>query len=113
MHNSEDEAKKLIGEDRSSWSGRGRARKAYRSMPLTPDEEVPPHRSPRKNKKKHVHKWGEWEFVGKEVKVWWWTRKRETITVYKWVRVCKKCGYRDKAQSTTDKPTQFMRRWYW
>ena len=111
MLDSEKEARKLVS-DPSSWSKRRIMKKAYRAMALTPDEEVPRHRSPRKNKKKHVHKWGEWSLVGKEIRRPWYG-KRIPFTVYKWVRLCKRCGHRDNAVSTTEKPTQNMRRWIW
>ena len=111
MLDSEKEAKKLVS-DPSSWSKRRIMKKAYNAMALTPDEEVPRHRSPRKKKKKHFHKWGEWTLVGKETRSNWFGKK-SPYTVYNWVRVCKKCGCRDIAMSTTEKPTQSMRRWIW
>ncbi len=111
MLDSEKEARKLVS-DPSSWSKRRIMKKAYGAMALTPDEEVPRHRKSRKNKKKHVHKWGEWTLVGKELRRSWW-KKIKPFTVYKWSRSCKKCGYKDRAMSTTEKPTQNMRRWIW
>ncbi len=117
MLDSEKEAKKLVS-DPSSWSKRRIMKKAYNAMALTPDEEVPRHRKSRKNKKKHVHKWGEWTLIGKEKRypfygTLWFGKKKVPYTVYKWVRACKKCGYKDRAMSTTEKPTQNMRRWIW
>jgi hypothetical protein len=102
MLNSEDEAFRLSGDDRGSWSARGRARKAYRSMPATPDEEVPRHRRSRKNRKKHVHKWGEWQKNGTYKKPVWGHGKIVYVVAPKWYRVCKKCGYKERVP-----------RWYW
>lgn len=98
MLNSEDEAYRLSGDDKGSWSARGRAKKAYRHMPALPDEEAPRHRRSRKNRKKHVHKWGEWIKEGEAVR-YSWAKPRHRYTIIKWVRTCKKCGHRDRGQS--------------
>jgi seryl-tRNA synthetase len=97
MLNSEDEAFRLSGDDRGSWSARGRAKKAYRSMPATPDEEVPKHRSKRKTK--HVHKWGEWVLLRTEQRWTWWTKPRKLTPVYHHQRTCKKCGHKETKRS--------------
>jgi seryl-tRNA synthetase len=76
-------------------------------MPATPDEEIPKHRSKRKTK--HVHKWGEWTEIGREVRRSWSSQQR--FTVIKWVRVCKKCGQRDKGESALD--GQIKTGWYY
>jgi hypothetical protein len=102
MLNSEDAAKRLVP-DPSSWSQGGIKRKAYRSMSLTPDEEVPRHRAFRKNKKKHVHKWGPWIMEGTYMKPVWGKKYRITyVEEKKYVRICKKCGTREKNP-----------RWHW
>jgi hypothetical protein len=98
MKESEWEARKLIGDDWSSWGARRRAHKAYKQMALRPEEEVPRHRSPRKSKKKHVHKWGEWIVEGIYLKtIWHRTRSKiKYVETPKRVRICKKCGHRDR-----------------
>jgi hypothetical protein len=112
MLNSEDEAFNLAGDDRGSWSARGRAKKAYRNMPATPEEEVPRHRSPRPKKKNHVHKWGEWINEGEE-KRRCWSKPRKTITLIKYVRVCKKCGCREQGHSLLGGTIKKGRYSYW
>lgn len=92
MLNSEDEAFRLSGEDRGSWSARGRAKKAYRSMPALPDEEVPKHRSKRKHKKRHVHKWTEWKLLREEKRWRWWVKPRKLQSIYWHQRRCERCG---------------------
>ena len=97
MLESEREARRSMS-DTGSWSQRAIARRVYRSMVLTPDEEVPKHQSSRRKRKKHVHKWGEWIREGEEVRPSW-GKPRHRVTIVKWVRQCKKCGYRDKGES--------------
>lgn len=113
MLNTEDEARRLVKDDWSSWSARGVVRKAFRNMPLTPEEEVPRHRSSRKRKPKHVHKWGEWIKIGEEVRRSWKRPRRDYFTVVKWVRTCKKCGHRDKGESTIGGEVKSGRYYYY
>ena len=111
MLNSEDEAFRLSGDDRGSWSARGRAKKAYRSMPALPDEEVPKHRSKRKGK--HVHKWGEWVLLRTEQRWVWWDKPRRMQPVYFWQRTCKKCGLKDGHRTVSGGiPQPRLRRYY-
>lgn len=107
MLESEREAKRLQP-DPSSWSQRRLKQKAYRSMALRPEEEVPPHKS--RKKKKHVHKWGAWKEEGRETRRNWvrgssgnYKRGHPYVAV-KWVRVCKGCGYREPGISRIGGP---------
>lgn len=112
MLDSEREAKRLMS-DPSSWSQGGIKKKAYRQMGLTPEEEVPRHRSSRRKKAKHVHEWGEWIKEGETVRRRWTkTFKGSYVKVVKWVRTCKKCGYRDKGKSTFGSGIK-RGRYYW
>jgi len=113
MLESEREAKRLMS-DTSSYSQGTIKHKAYRQMALRPEEEVPKHRSSRKKKTKHVHKWGEWIQEGKTIRRRWSTSYRSSITVFKWVRICKRCGHRDHGESTSSSGTPKRGRyWYW
>jgi hypothetical protein len=111
--NTDREAKRLMS-DPSSWSQGGVRRRAFRQMQLTPDEEVPRGRARRRKKQRHVHKWGEWKPVGQEIRRVGWGKNAPRHTVYKWVRSCKKCGYRDNGYSSDPRGRQMERsRWHW
>lgn len=122
MLNSEREAKNLIdAEDRSSWSARGRMHKAYRSMALTPDEEIPRHRRSRKDRKKHIHKWGPWSLLRTEWRYGYtfnpdtgnYRRNKTPDPLYILERVCKKCGHKDWARSPSKGGPVGNRYRYW
>jgi hypothetical protein len=117
MLDTEREARGLVS-DPSSWSQGGVKRKAYRAMALTPEEESHRHRASRKGKKKHVHEWGEWSEEGRAERRPWVRgtsgdrKPGRPYAVIKWVRVCKKCGYRDKGVSTVGGSIETRRWWY-
>jgi hypothetical protein len=117
MLDTEREAKGLM-HDPSSWSQGGIRHKAYRAMQLTEEEEVPRHRSLRKGKKKHVHRWGPWNKLREERRrSLRWTgrsyRQGSPYTVYVFTRSCKRCGLRDEGRSGTPSPGDIQGRYYY
>jgi len=91
-----DREAKALKSDPSSWSQDGIARRAYRQMPLAPEEEVP-RRGARRRRKKHVHRWGEPVVLREEVRrVWgrsWAHTGHRAVKIRQ--RTCKRCGQKE------------------
>lgn len=93
-------AARRLNPDPSSWSKRKIEHRAYRQIPLLPEEEAPPHRRSRKKRKRHVHKWGPWILLREELRYNWWLKKRErNVRVYFHESTCERCGLKMQRRS--------------
>lgn len=92
-------AARKLNPEPGSWSKGRIEHKAYRQMPLLPEEEEPRYRRYRKTRPKHVHKWTAWEYQRSTIWYSWWRRKKMETRYYS--RSCKKCGYKEQR---TDHP---------
>lgn len=97
MVKSTKQAARQLNPEPSSWSKRRIEHRAYRQIPLLPEEEIPPHRRSRKKRKQHVHKWTAWTLMRREERWSWWLKKNVRID---WCEAsCKKCGLKRQRRS--------------
>lgn len=87
-------AARRLNPEPGSWSKDSIEHRAYRQLPLLPEEEVPRHRRARKHRSRHVHKWTEWKFLRSVLWYSWWRKKRVETKYY--IRSCKRCGHKDQ-----------------